>query len=130
MSFLGQGWAFLPAFGGDSNPTQMVSDEEDIRESLNTLMSTRKGERVLQPDYGVDLAQYVFHNMNLTMRTQLKEVIEKAVLFYEPRISLDSVQFDMSSEFDGLLRIELKYTIKLTNERSNLVFPYYYEEHL
>ncbi|MCR5568435.1 MAG: GPW/gp25 family protein [Paludibacteraceae bacterium] len=130
MSFLGQGWAFLPAFGGDSNPTQMVSDEEDIRESLNILMSTRKGERVLQPDYGVDLAQYVFHNMNLTMRTQLKEVIEKAVLFYEPRISLDSVQFDMSSEFDGLLRIELKYTIKLTNERSNLVFPYYYEEHL
>lgn len=108
----------------------MVSEEEDIRQSLIVLMSTRKGERVMQPDYGVGIYDLVFHNMNLTARTQLKEAIENAVLYFEPRITLNEIVLDMSNEYEGVLRIELLYTIRLTNVRSNLVFPYYYDEHL
>ncbi|HOI26861.1 MAG TPA: GPW/gp25 family protein [Paludibacteraceae bacterium] len=130
MSFLGQGWAFPPAFGSEREVTQMVSEEEDIRQSLIVLMSTRKGERVMQPDYGVGIYDLVFHNMNLTARTQLKEAIENAVLYFEPRITLNEIVLDMSNEYEGVLRIELLYTIRLTNVRSNLVFPYYYDEHL
>ncbi|MFA6778254.1 MAG: GPW/gp25 family protein [Paludibacteraceae bacterium] len=130
MSFLGQGWAFPPSFGNEREVLQMVSEEEDIRQSLIVLMSTRKGERVVQPDYGVGIYDLIFHNMDLSARTLLKEAIELAVLYFEPRITLDDVLLDMSDEYEGVLRIELLYTIRLTNVRSNLVFPYYYEEHL
>lgn len=68
--------------------------------------------------------------MNLTARTQLIAAIEKAVLYYEPRINLDNVIIDVSEESNGIMRIMLEYTIRLTNTRSNLVYPYYYEEHL
>ena len=128
-SFLGRGWAFPPEFSREVSPTSMTSEEEDIQQSLRILFSTRMGERLMRPDYGTDLHQLVFHNMDLTARTQLKEAIERAVLYYEPRITLDDVVFDMSEERNGVLRVCLEYTIRLTNTRGNLVYPYYYEEH-
>ena len=46
-SFLGKGWAFPPVFHTGVSPTAMVSDEEDIRQSLHIILSTRLGERVI-----------------------------------------------------------------------------------
>lgn len=128
-SFLGKGWAFPPSFQNGIMPTAMVADEEDIQQSLHIILSTRMGERLMRPDFGVDLHSMVFHNMDLTARTQLREAIERAILYYESRITLTSVNFDMSEERNGVLRIYLEYVIRMTNSRGNLVYPYYYEEH-
>lgn len=107
----------------------MVEEEEDIKESLRILLSTRLGERIMRPDYGNALHNMVYHNMDLTARTQLRAAIENAILFWESRINLTKVSFDMSEERDGKLNILLEYTIRQTNSRGNLVYPYYYEEH-
>lgn len=107
----------------------MVSEEEDIQQSLRIILSTRMGERLMRPDFGVDLHNMVFHQMDLTARTQLREAIERAILYYEPRITLTDVNFDMSEERNGILRIYLEYDVRMTNSRGNLVYPYYYEEH-
>lgn len=128
-SFLGKGWAFPPEFNEGASPVKMISGEEDIEQSLRILLSTRLGERVMRPDFGTDIHNKVYHNMDLTMRTQLRAAIEKAVLYFEPRIALTSVEFDVSEERDGVLRILLEYTVRLTNTRGNMVYPYYYEEH-
>lgn len=128
-SFLGKGWAFPPEFNEGASPVKMISDEGDIEQSLRILLSTRLGERVMRPDFGTDIHNKVYHNMDLTMRTQLRAAIEKAVLYFEPRIALTSVEFDVSEERDGVLRILLEYTVRLTNTRGNMVYPYYYEEH-
>ena len=52
--FLGTGWAFPPEFHryGEQAGVKLVSEEEDIRESLGILLSTRPGERIMQPGYG------------------------------------------------------------------------------
>lgn len=128
-SFLGKGWAFPVAFEGGVNPTSMVEKEEDIRQSLRIILSTRTGERIMRPEFGTDLHKLVFHNIDLTARTQLRAAIEKAILYWEPRILLTNVSFDMSEERNGIIYILLDYTIRQTNARGNLVYPYYYEEH-
>ncbi len=128
-SFLGCGWAFPVDFGGGVNPTSMVAKEEDIRQSLQIILSTRIGERIMRPDFGIDLHSMVYHNMDLTARTQLRAAIEKAILYWEPRIMLTSVTFDMSEDRNGILYILLEYTIRQTNARANMVYPFYYEEH-
>ena len=128
-SFLGRGWSFPIQFSGGINPTVMVEEEEDIRQSLCIILSTRLGERIMRPDFGTDLYNMVYHNMDLTARTQLQAAIENAVLNWEPRITLDNISFDMSEERSGKLSILLEYTIRQTNSRGNLVYPYYYEEH-
>lgn len=124
-SFLGQGWHFPPVFDKEDRPTRMVSDEEDIRQSLIILLSTQVGERVERPSYGGGLHPFQFEELNLTQETLLSETIRKAILFFEPRILLNRIFFNRDRQAEGILHIELDYTIRMTNSASNLVYPFY-----
>jgi hypothetical protein len=126
--FLGRGWSFPPAFDGQGAGVRMVEAEEDIRQSLTILLSTQLGERVMQSGYGWKRDALMFEPLTTTFATYLKNEIEKAILFYESRIDLNKVRFSPSSMEEGLIEIRLDYTIRTTNSRSNMVFPYYLEE--
>jgi phage baseplate assembly protein W len=127
-SFLGRGWSFPPEFSRQSRQVKMVSQEEDIRQSLVILFSTSPGERIMQPAYGCGLNAMVFENLNESTATEIKDIIERAVLFFEPRIILNRVELNDSEIYNGLLKIQLEYTIRSTNSRSNMVYPFYFRE--
>lgn len=124
-SFLGTGWRFPPEFGRRNRQAVMVSEEEDIRESLRILLSTAPGERVMYPDFGCGLNNLVFHCMTLGAQTDIKNRIARAVLMHEPRVTLNQVLVDAGSMQEGVVRIELIYTVRSTNNRSNMVYPFY-----
>jgi len=124
-TFLGVGWKFPPSFDKKSGSVVLVSEEEDIRESLLILLNTKPGERVMLPDYGCDLTFSAFEPVDSTLINQIKRKIEFSVLYFEPRIILNEINIDTSGENDGVLLIELIYTIRKTNKRSNMVYPYY-----
>lgn len=127
-SFLGTGWSFPPEFDPDMGSVVMVSDEQDIWESLQLILSTAPGERMMFPKFGCGIRKMVFDNINITFLTQLKDLIRFAILNYEPRIILNDVTIDKADTEDGILRIRLDYTIRKTNSRSNLVYPFYLRE--
>lgn len=106
----------------------MTSDEADIHLSLQILLATRKGERVMQPDYGCNLDEMVFEPMTTTFKTYIGEMIKTAILYYEPRIDLNSVQVDDSRETNGVILLVISYTVRTTNSRFNFVYPYYKNE--
>ena len=124
-SFLGTGWSFPPRFEKRTNKVTLVSDEEDIHESLVILLSTRPGERVMNPLYGCNLDDLIFSPLNLTLKTYVADLIETAILYFEPRIDLDKVQINENNDLEGELLIELNYRIRSTNTRRNLVYPFY-----
>ena len=103
----------------------MVEKEQDIKQSLEILLNTTKGERIMLPEYGCDLQSFLFESINDSKMHLLQEMIRSAILNYEPRIELHEVIIDHSSYQDGIIRIKLDYTIETTNTRFNLVFPYY-----
>jgi len=127
-SFLGTGWSFPPSFTKDPCQTVMVSDDEDIKQSLKILLSTRHGERRMQPEYGCNLDILLFEPINTTLLTLVKDLIEKAVLYHEPRVELKEINIDTSRVTEGLLIITLKCETRATNSRYNLVYPYYLKE--
>jgi hypothetical protein len=129
-SFLGIGWSFPPEFHkhADALELKMVAEEEDIAESLMILLSTRPGERIMQPDYGCELHTMVFETIDESTVTELKDIIERAVLFYEPRITLENIDVNTEDELEGRLKLQLNYTVRKTNTRSNIVYPFYYLE--
>jgi len=106
----------------------MVSEEDDIRESLRILLSTTPGERIMYPEYGCGLNALMFEQMNESAVTAMKDAIDRAVLFFEPRISLNDIEVDDSALHDGLVKLTLKYTVRTTNSRSNMVYPFYFLE--
>ncbi|GAB2835146.1 GPW/gp25 family protein [Ferruginibacter profundus] len=127
-SFLGVGWSFPPTFYKNPCQVQMVSDEEDIRQSLEILLSTRHGERIMQPEYGCNLDVLLFEPINTSLITFVKDLIEKAVLYHEPRIELKKTAIKTDQALEGLLLIELEYVIRTTNSRYNMVYPFYLNE--
>jgi phage baseplate assembly protein W len=127
-SFLGTGWGFPPTFDKSTDIVVMTSDEADIHQSLQILLATRQGERVMVPDYGCNLDEMVFEPMTTTFKTYISEMIQTAILFYEPRIDLNTVQVDDSRETEGVILLILNYTIRTTNSRFNFVYPYYKNE--
>lgn len=106
----------------------MSSDEEDVREALWILLSTKPGERIMHPSYGCGLHQMVFEVINESAVAEIRDVVDRAILFFEPRVELISVDVDSSEAGQGLLRIALDYTIRTINTRSNMVYPFYIME--
>lgn len=124
-SFLGKGWSFPPEFRREESPLKRVNDEEDIRQSLIILLSTYTGERVYRKNYGAGLREFQFEQMDLTQETLLIRFLEKKILLFEPRIRVNKIRLNYAQEKEGILQIEIDYTIRHSNSSQNLVYPYY-----
>lgn len=129
-TFLGTGWAFPPLFTNTAvvNQLGMVSDEVDIKQSLYILLHTIPGERLMVPDYGCNLRLLVFENIDTAFNNEVSNIVFKAILKYEPRITFNYTEIDTSGVLDGIVMITIDYTIISTNTRNNIVFPFYLDE--
>jgi phage baseplate assembly protein W len=126
-SFLGRGWAFPPTFG-ENGRLGMVELEADIRESIYILLSTLPGERILNPRFGCDLHSQVFREIDSNTIAQIRGMVASAILKFEPRVDLEKVEVDGTRELDGFLDIEIEYTVRSINSRTNMVYPFYLKE--
>jgi uncharacterized protein len=127
-TFLGTGWGFPPEFSLKNKDVVLVSDAEDIEQSLMIILSTRPGERILNPLFGCRIHDLVFETIDESTKALAIESIQKAILFFEPRITVESVSTDTSRIYDGILLVNINYIIRTTNTRSNMVFPFYLKE--
>lgn len=126
--FLGTGWSFPPTFVKTNKEITMVSAETDIRQSLEILLGTTQGERIMHPDFGCNLRKYLFTPMTTTMKTIVRDIVETAIIKHEPRIDLLELELNSEQETEGVLLLEISYRIRSTNSRSNYVYPFYLEE--
>ncbi len=126
-SFLGTGWGFPPTFEIKRKSVVMVSDIEDICQSLKILLNTRLGERVMQPSYGASLKDQVFEPMNASIVTFIDDLVRTAIIYHEPRIEVNEVSVT-PEQVEGILRISIDFTVRTTNTRFNIVFPFFLAE--
>lgn len=126
-SFLGIGWSFPPTFRREWHGVEMLVEEEDVRSSLQIIISTITGERVMLPTFGANLLPYVFDTMNVQNRTLIEKIVKDALTFHEPRVIIEDVVTTPKQE-SGTLEIDVSYKIIATNTRYNYVFPFYIQE--
>lgn len=127
IPFLGRGWSFPPEFDNATGKVKMSEGETDIKESLEVLLSTEIGERIINPQYGCDLNALLFESLTLSTERELKDKIEMAILRYEPRIKTEDIDLLYFRE-EGKVEIHIQYVIRTTNNRSNMVYPFYLNE--
>tara|TARA_Y100000589_G_C27154217_1_gene630141 strand:+ start:233 stop:643 length:411 start_codon:yes stop_codon:yes gene_type:complete len=127
-SFLGIGWGFPPNFRKDSGDITMVSDEEDIRQSLMIYFNTKTNERIMRPDYGCVLHDLQFERVNSEIIESLIFEIKNNIGQIEPRINVEKIYVNKIELKEGLIEIKLDYTVISTNIRDNIVYPYYINE--
>ncbi len=126
-NYLGKGWSFPPAFNKE-NGVEMVAGEEDIRQSLKILLSTLPGERVFRSKYGCYIHRRIFDTITLSVETRIIDDITQAILLCEPRVEVEKVTLNKEQLHEGMLFIHIDYKIRQTNNRSNMVYPFYIKE--
>ena len=122
---IGKGWSFPPHFNKHSGEVDIVSDTDEIEQSLDVLFSTKLGDRLFHPDFGCDLQDFQFKSINTADELEMRRLIEYAVTEFEPRISIRELDIDFSDSKDGKLRVMLTYSIK--DASGDLEYPYIYE---
>jgi len=125
--FLGVGWKFPPKLDNDGKFILSKYDE-DIREAILIILKTTPGERVMEPEFGCGIYEYQFASINISNLMLMEEEISKALLIYEPRIEVTKVKATPSDGENGLVMIYIDYIIIATNDRQNLVYPFYLTE--
>lgn len=104
----------------------MVTGNDDIKNALGVILSTRRGERLMLPDFGMPPA--VFMPGNQSALSELAMRIEAAIIRYEPRVKVISIRMDKSEQLEGCIRAHIEYEVPAINARANLVHPFYREE--
>ena len=126
-SFLGTGWSFPPTFNRNFYGAEMLSGEEDVRASIQIIIATITGERVMQPSFGCNLQPYLFEQMTVPTVAMIEKIVKEALAYGEPRITVEDVT-TVTFQAEGKLEITVDYSIIRTNTRYNYVFPFYLNE--
>lgn len=126
-AFLGVGWAFPLRLAAD-HTLASVKHEEDVRESILIILGTRRGERLMRPDFGAGLEDFVFEPLSTTTRETLRKRVEESLIDFEPRIDVTKVDVTIDTLRLDRLLINLDYRVRSTNTHFNLVFPFYLQE--
>lgn len=127
-AFLGKGWKFPIEVDETTGRIKMSAYEEDIAEAIRIILWTSKGERVMRPDFGCGLRNYVFSTMDATSLRLLASDIEEAIRVWEPRVEHAEVTISDNEIDSGKLMINIDYVVRSTNNLYNLVYPFYIHE--
>lgn len=125
--FLGRGWSF-PVGLDTRGRIKMSNDEEDIREAIWIILSTAKGERVMRPDFGCGIHDFVFAAINPATVAMIENSVREALTLWEPRIEVTGAKASAENLAEGKLLISVDYKVRTTNNRFNLVYPFYLTE--
>ena len=127
-AFLGKGWKFPPKVKEATGRMEVVREEEDIAEAIKVILFTRKGERIMRPDFGCGMQKFVFAEMNFGTLREMEREITDAIIAWEPRVIEPEAQVSLEGLSDGYVTIHIRYVVRTTNNPYNLVFPYFIQE--
>jgi len=122
--FIGRGWTFpvrLTARGGIA----LTSGTDEVDSALRMILSTALGERVMRPEFGCRIWDLLFHPLDANTIGQMEQAVRDAVSQWEPRVDLEGVRAVPDEDDVGLVHIEIAYRLQATNDRRNLVYPFY-----
>ncbi len=122
--FVGRGWAF-PLGADPSGDIALVSEEREIEGAIRLILGTAYGERPMRPEFGCAIHDYVYAGADASTAAQVAHEVRRSLRRWEPRIDLDEVRVTVDEQDRSLLYIDIAYAIKSTNDRRNLVFPFY-----
>ena len=122
--FIGRGWAF-PLRVDQTGGIALVSREQEIEEAIRLILGTSPGERPMRPDFGCRIHDYLFASADGETANAIGAEVRSALRRWEPRIEVEDVGVTIDRANPALLYIDVRYRIKATNDRRNLVFPFY-----
>ena len=103
----------------------LARDETDIEQAIELILATAPGERPMRPEFGCGVHDFVFDTIDASTIGKMELAIREALDRWEPRVIVETVEFELDEVSDGRLIIDIGYRIRVTNTIRNLVYPFY-----
>ena len=103
----------------------LARDETDIEQAIELILGTAPGERPMRPEFGCGVHDFVFDSIDASTVGKMEEAIRDALDRWEPRVIVQTVEFDLGHVGEGRLVIDIGYRVRVTNTLRNLVYPFY-----
>jgi uncharacterized protein len=103
----------------------LARDETDIEQAIELILGTAPGERPMRPEFGCGVHDFVFDSVDATTVGRMELAIRDALDRWEPRVFVETVEFNLDEVADGRLIIDIGYRVRVTNTMRNLVYPFY-----
>lgn len=121
---LGKGWRF-PILPDETGSLAYVGNDVNVEQSLRILLLTDLRERVMRADFGCQAPSLVFAPGSVQFLGLLETTVREAIRDWEPRIETESVIAEVDPEDETRVTVQIRYVVRQTNTRNNLVFPFY-----
>jgi len=125
--FLGIGWKF-PVNVNSAGKIAVSLYEKDVREAVEIILATSKGERAMHPDFGCGINDFVFESPNAATRGMMEESVKDSLVLWEPRIEVRDVEVHEDASDAGKVLVSITYSVRATNNEFNLVYPFHLKE--
>src|SRR5690606_16951648 len=102
-----------------------TSGTSDLDDSIRVVLLTAPGERLMRPGFGCRIWDLLFEPVTANLIGLIREAVRDALAQWEPRIEVEDVVPVQDENDAGLVRIRIDYRVKSTNDRRNLVYPFY-----
>ena len=122
--FIGSGWAF-PLRADASGSVALARGQREIEQAIRLVLATAPGERPMRPEFGCAIHDLVFAPVNEATAGRIRYEVRSSLDRWEPRIEVAEVNVLEDNDDDGVVLIDVRYSIRGTNSPRNLVFPFY-----
>lgn len=126
-AFLGVGWAFPFGLAADGEAAT-ARHEQDVEQAILIILGTNPGERVMRPEFGAGLEEFLFEPISAGTLERVRRRVEEALIDFEPRIDVLRVEVRPGGTPVARLDVAIDYRVRATNTLHNLVYPFYYQE--
>lgn len=127
-TFIGRGF-YWPLQVDHTGSIRMTDGAPDIDRSMAVVLATAPGERVMRPQFGCRIWDLLFEPVTANLLGLMAQVVREALAQWEPRVDVEDVRPVPDDNDQTLIRIHISYRVKATNDRRNLVYPFYVIPH-
>src|ERR1700704_1881865 len=110
---LGVGWPF--AVKPSEGRLPFARYEDDIEQAIQIILLTSRGERLMLPEFGAGLRDFVFEPNSEVTRARMQESVRTSLVDWEPRIDVERVEVTPGDEAPNLVLIHVDYVVRATN---------------
>ena len=122
--FVGRGFTW-PLGVDHTGAIALTRPGGDLEDSIRVVLLTAPGERLMRPQFGCRIWDLMFEPVNANLLGLISEAVRDALAQWEPRIEVEDVTPVQDSQASGTVLITIAYRVRATNDRRNLVYPFY-----
>ena len=103
----------------------LARDETDIEQAIELILATAPGERPMRPEFGCAIWDQLFEPINANTLGLMAQAVRESISQWEPRVELEDVTTSADPDGQGKVNIDITYRVRASNDRRNLVYPFY-----